>query len=68
MMHKRTYERQRLTISLRGVGEVFSTLAATISWISDGKLVMFTPLVLGLSISSRTNAERRGHVSQEKRY
>jgi hypothetical protein len=35
-----TYERQRLTISSRGVGNVFTTLAATISRISDGKVVM----------------------------
>jgi hypothetical protein len=66
-MHKRTYERWKLTISSRGVGEVFTTLAATISRITDGKLVMFTPLVLGLSIPSMTNALRRGHVSREKR-
>jgi hypothetical protein len=66
-MHKRTYEWRRLTISSRGIGEVFATLAATISRISDGKLVMFTPLVLGLSIPSMTNALRRGCVSQEKR-
>jgi hypothetical protein len=66
-MHKRTYERRRLTISSRGVNEVFATLAATISRISDGKLVMFTPLVLGLSISSMTNALRRGRVNWEKR-
>jgi hypothetical protein len=31
--------------------------------ISNGKLVMFTPLVLGLSIPTRSNAERRGHLS-----
>jgi hypothetical protein len=66
-MHKRTYERRRLTISSRGVDEVFATLAATISRISDGKLVMFTPLVLGLSISSMTNALRRGRLNREKR-
>jgi hypothetical protein len=45
----------------------FATLAATISKISNGKLVMFTPLVLGLSIPSMTNALRRGRVSREKR-
>jgi hypothetical protein len=52
-----TYERERLTISLRGVSDVFATLAATVSRISDGKVVMFT----------RRNAERRGRVSREKR-
>jgi hypothetical protein len=62
-----TYERWRLTISSRGVDDIFATLAATISRISDGKVVMFTPLVLRLSIVTRRNAERRGHVSQEKR-
>jgi hypothetical protein len=54
-------------MSSRGVGEVFVTLAAIVSRISDDKLVMFTPLVLGLSIPSMSNALRRGHVSREKR-
>jgi hypothetical protein len=52
-----TYERWRLTISSRGVDDVFTTLAAMISRISDGKVVMFTPLVLRLSIAIRRNAE-----------
>jgi hypothetical protein len=34
-----------------------ATLAAMISRISDGKVVMFTPLVLQLSIAIRRNAE-----------
>jgi hypothetical protein len=46
-----TYKRWRLTISSRGVGDIFTTLAATISRISNGKVVMFTPLILQLSIS-----------------
>jgi hypothetical protein len=62
-----TYERWRLTISSRGVGDVFATLAAMVSRISDGKVVMFTLLVLWLSIAIRRNAERRGCVSREKR-
>jgi hypothetical protein len=62
-----TYERRRLTISSRGVDDVFATLAATISRISDGKVVMFTPMVIQLSIPTRRNAERRGCVSREKR-
>jgi hypothetical protein len=52
-----TYERWRLTISSRGVGDVFATLAATISRISNGKVVMFTPMVLWLSIAIRRNAK-----------
>jgi hypothetical protein len=52
-----TYERWRLTISSRGVDDVFTTLAAMISRIFDGKVVMFTPLVLRLSIAIRRNAE-----------
>jgi hypothetical protein len=52
-----TYKQPRLTILLRGVGDVFATLDATISRISDGKVVMFTPMVLRLSIVIRRNAE-----------
>jgi hypothetical protein len=52
-----TYERWRLTISSRGVSDVCTTLAAMISRISDDKVVMFTPLVLQLSIAIRRNAE-----------
>jgi hypothetical protein len=58
-----TYEQWRLTISSREVSDVFTTLAATVSRISDGKVVMFIPLVLQLSIPIRRNAERRGCVS-----
>jgi hypothetical protein len=47
-----TYERPRLTIS-------WGKLATTVSRISNGKLVMFTPLVLRLSIATRRNTERR---------
>jgi hypothetical protein len=54
-------------ISSRGVGDVFATLDAIMFRISDGKVVMFTPLVLQLSIPTRRDAERRWHVSQEKR-
>jgi hypothetical protein len=46
-------------ISPRGVGDVFATLDAMMSRISDGEVVMFTPLVLRLSISTRRDAERR---------
>jgi hypothetical protein len=52
-----THMWRRLTILSRGVGDVFTTLAAMISRISDGKVVMFTPLVLRLSIAIRRNAE-----------
>jgi hypothetical protein len=52
-----TYERRRLTISSREVSDVFATLTVMISRISDGKVVMFTPLVLRLSIAIRRNAE-----------
>jgi hypothetical protein len=52
-----TYERRRLIISSRGVDDVLTTLAAMISRISDGKVVMFTPLVLQLSIEIRRNVE-----------
>jgi hypothetical protein len=52
-----TYERWRMTILLRGVSDIFANLATTISRISDGKVVMFTPLVLQLSIAIRRNAE-----------
>jgi hypothetical protein len=52
-----------MTISSRGVGDVFAMLAATVSRISDGKVVMFTPLVFRLSIATRRYAERRGYVS-----
>jgi hypothetical protein len=62
-----TYEWWRLIISSRGVGDVLATLAATISRISDGKVVMFTPLVLRLSIATQRNAERRERVSRDKR-
>jgi hypothetical protein len=62
-----TYERWRLTISSWGVSDVFATLDATMSRISDGKVVMFTPLVLQLSIPTRRDAEKRWHVSREKR-
>jgi hypothetical protein len=62
-----TYERQRLTISSKGVGDVFTTLPAMISTISNGKVVMFTPMVLGLSMPTRSNAKRRERVSREKR-
>jgi hypothetical protein len=58
-----TYERWRLMISSRGVGDVFATLDATMSRIPDGKVVMFTPLVLQLSIPTRRDAERRWRVS-----
>jgi hypothetical protein len=50
-------------ISSRGVGDVFATLDATMSRIPDGKVVMFTPLVLQLSIPTRRDAERRWRVS-----
>jgi hypothetical protein len=62
-----TYERRRLMISSRGVDDVFTTLDAMMSRISDGKVVMFTPLVLQLSIPTRRDAERRWLVSREKR-
>jgi hypothetical protein len=62
-----TYEQRRLTISSRGVSDVFAMLATMISRIFDGKVVMFTPLVLRLSMVTRRNAERRGCVSQDKR-
>jgi hypothetical protein len=39
----------------RGVGDVFATLDAMISRISDSKVVMFTPLVHRLSIAIRRN-------------
>jgi hypothetical protein len=55
-----TYERRRLTISSRGVSDVFATLTAMISRIYDGKVVMFTPLVLRLSIANRRNASEEG--------
>jgi hypothetical protein len=42
---------------LREVIDVFATLVNTISRISDGKVVMFTPMVLRLSIAIRRNAE-----------
>jgi hypothetical protein len=58
-----TYKRWWMTISSRGVGDVFAMLAATVSRISDGKVVMFTPLVFRLSIATRRYAERRGYVS-----
>jgi hypothetical protein len=58
-----TYEQRRLTISLRLVGDVFATLDATMSRISDGKVVMFTPLALRLSIPTRRDVERRWRVS-----
>jgi hypothetical protein len=58
-----TYERWRLTISSTGVSDVFATLDATMSRISDSKVVMFTPLVLRLSIPTRRDAERRYHVN-----
>jgi hypothetical protein len=63
-----TYEQRRLRISSRGVGDVFAMLAAMISKISDSKVVMFTLLVLWLSIPTRRNAERRGCVCREKRF
>jgi hypothetical protein len=44
---------------LRGVGVVFTTLDATMFRISDDKVVMFTPLVIRLSIPTRRDAERR---------
>jgi hypothetical protein len=62
-----TYERRRPTISSRGVGNVLATLAATVSRISNGKVVMFSALILRLSIATQRNAERRGRVSREKR-
>jgi hypothetical protein len=62
-----TYERRRLTISSRGVSDIFATLDAMMSRISDSKVVMFTPLVLRLSIPIGRDAERRWRVSQEKR-
>jgi hypothetical protein len=62
-----TYERWRLTISSRGVGNVFTTLDAMMSRISDNKVVLFTPLVLQLPIPTRRDPERRWCVSQEKR-
>jgi hypothetical protein len=52
-----TYKRRRLTISSRGVSDIFTTLAATIYRISDGKVVMFTPLILWLSIVIRRKAK-----------
>jgi hypothetical protein len=52
-----TYKRWRLAILSRGVGDIFATLAAMISRISDGKVVMFTLLVLRLSIAIRRNVE-----------
>jgi hypothetical protein len=54
-------------ILLRGVDDVFTTLDATMSRISDGMVVMFTPLVLGLSIPTRRDVERRWRISREKR-
>jgi hypothetical protein len=54
-----TYERCRLTISSRGVGDIFAMLATMVSRISDGKVVMFPPLILQLSIPTRRNGERR---------
>jgi hypothetical protein len=62
-----TFEWWRLTISSRGVNDVFATLATTIFRISNSKVVMFTPLVLRLSIATRSNARRRGCVNWEKR-
>jgi hypothetical protein len=47
-----TYKQQRLTISSRGVGDVFAMLDAMVSRISDSKVVMLTPLVLWLSIAT----------------
>jgi hypothetical protein len=46
-------------ISSRGVSNVFATLDAIMSRISDGKVVMFTPLVLQFSIPTRRDVERR---------
>jgi hypothetical protein len=54
-----TYKRQNLTISSRGVSDVFAMLATTVSRIFDGKVVMFITLILQLSIPTRRNAERR---------
>jgi hypothetical protein len=62
-----SYELQRLAISSRGVGDVHATLAATVSRISNDKVVMSTPLILQLSIAMKRNAGRRGRASQEKR-
>jgi hypothetical protein len=55
-----TYDRWKLTISSRRDSDVFTTLVAMASRISDGKVVMFTPPVLRLSIETRRNDERRG--------
>jgi hypothetical protein len=55
-----TYERQRLTISSRGVGDIFAMLVATISRISNDKVVMFTTLVLRLSIGLGEMAREEG--------
>jgi hypothetical protein len=54
MMHK-TMDDLRAT-EADNIVEI-ATLAAMISRISDGKVVMFTPLVLQLSIAIRRNAE-----------
>jgi hypothetical protein len=54
-------------ISLRGVSDVFTTLDAMMSRISDDMVVVFTPLVLRLSIPTRRDTERRCRVRREKR-
>jgi hypothetical protein len=54
-----TYDRWKLAISSRRDGDVFTTLVAMASRISDDKVVMFTPPVLRLSIATRRNDERR---------
>jgi hypothetical protein len=63
-----TYERRRLTISLRGVGYSFATLATTISRISNGKVVMFTPLVPWWSDRPDPRSERPSQIPNRREF